>query len=142
MRLSLTAEYALRAMVVLATLAPGERRRATDLAREAGIPPHYLSKLLRRLAEAGLLDARKGHQGGYRFARPPGEVRYIEVLAAVDDVAESDHCAFGWRACDSRNPCPLHPAYSALKEALEAWAAATSFAGAGGTAGPPPRPAG
>ena len=54
MLLPQTAEYALRAMAWLATIPQDEPVRARDLSQATGIPPHYLSKVLRRLVLADL----------------------------------------------------------------------------------------
>jgi Rrf2 family iron-sulfur cluster assembly transcriptional regulator len=97
--------------------------RAKDLAAGSGIPLHYLSKILRRLVLAGLLESQKGQGGGFVLARAPGEIRFIDILAAVDAYPSEGRCAFGWGACDERNPCPLHDTWSQLNDAIQSWAA-------------------
>ena len=125
--ISQTAEYALRAMACLA--APGGgAMRALDLSRATQVPPHYLSKVLRRLVHAGLLDSQKGHGGGFTLARPASKIRFADVLAAVDEAPETGRCAFGYAQCDAKNPCPLHPAWSKLNEQMSSWAERTTLA--------------
>jgi Rrf2 family protein len=102
--------------------------RALDLSRATQVPAHYLSKVLRRLVEADLLISQKGHGGGFALARPAEQIRFADVLAAVDQAPGSGRCAFGWGSCDTRHPCPLHPAWSRLNEALTCWAANTTLA--------------
>ena len=74
--ISQTAEYALRAMSHLAR-PDAAAMRAIDLARATQVPVHYLSKVLRRLVDAGLLHSQKGHGGGFVLARraDPGLAR-------------------------------------------------------------------
>jgi Rrf2 family protein len=135
--LSQTAEYAIRAMAHLARVADSEPAvRARDLSRATLVPVHYLSKVMRRLVAAGLLVAQKGHGGGFSLARPAATIRFSDVLAAVDEAPNGDRCAFGWGSCDARTPCPLHPAWSRLNEALIGWAAETTLA----HVSPPVRP--
>lgn len=126
--LSQTAEYALRATAWMAVNAPAEPVRARDLSRGTGIPEPYLAKILRRLVLGGVLESRKGQGGGFAFARPPGQIRFLDVLAAVDVTPDRDHCAFGWGACDAAQPCPLHPAWSRMAEDFSRWASSTTFA--------------
>ncbi len=125
--ISQTAEYALRAMAYLARpdAAP---MRAVDLSQATQVPVHYLSKVLRRLALAGLLRSQKGHGGGFELTRPPTQIRFSDVLAAVDEAPSVGRCAFGWETCDARHPCPLHPAWSKLNEQMTAWAEQTTLA--------------
>jgi alkaline phosphatase D len=62
--LSQTAEYALRAMAWLALRSPHEPVLARELSQGTQIPAQYLSKILRRLVLAGMLESRKGRGGG------------------------------------------------------------------------------
>ena len=109
-------------MAYIARLKPGERIRARDLAETVDIPPAFLAKILRRLTEVGILDAKKGHHGGFLLAKPPGEVRFIDIMRAVDFEPATDHCLFGLENCDSENPCPLHNEWGVLKGQIERWA--------------------
>ncbi len=127
MLLNQTAEYALRAMAVLATRWPQGRITSSQLASEANIPSHYVSKVMRRLVLADLVDAQRGHHGGFRLAREPHSISFIQVLNAVDFQTRETHCAFGLGACDPDHPCVLHPAYSALNNCFLAWAEQTTL---------------
>lgn len=128
MRLSQTAEYALRTMAQLAIDESGAPVRAKDLAESTEIPVHYLSKLLRRLVVAGLLKSERGHGGGFALAKPPGRIRIVDILAAVDAVSSEPRCVFGWSECSDDNPCPLHPVWSQLRESFDAWASRRTLA--------------
>lgn len=128
MYLSRAAEYALRTTACLTRLATDKRVRAKDLAPLAGVPQPYLSKILRRLTAAGLLTSQKGHHGGFSLARAPGEIRFLDVLRAVDFEPTTDHCVFGWDNCDQDNPCPLHPEWAELKESIGRWARSRTLA--------------
>lgn len=128
MKLTQTAEYALRTMAQLAIEGGGEPVRAKDLAEATEIPVHYLSKLLRKLVVAGLLTSEKGHGGGFVLAKPAAHIRLMDVLEAVDASSVSSHCAFGWSKCSNEHPCPLHPIWIQLTEAFEAWACRRTLA--------------
>ncbi len=128
MYLSRPAEYALRAMSYMARSKPDGRIRTRDLAKAVDVPPSFLSKIMRKLTESGLLDAQKGHHGGFVLARPPADIRFIDILQAVDFEPKADHCLFGLGDCDPSNPCPLHPEWGALKAQIEHWARSHSLA--------------
>ena len=128
MFISKTAEYAIRAMAAIATLPEGKRVRASDLGRATGIPNPYLSKILRRLVLADLLDSQKGQGGGFSLARPAGEILFIEILNAVDALPTDGRCAFGWGSCDELMPCPLHSAWSRVSRHIVDWANHTNLA--------------
>lgn len=122
MYLSRPAEYGLRAMTYMARLQPETRIKTSSLAKAVDVPAAYLSKIMRRLTKAGILDAKKGHHGGFLLAKPPGEIRFIDILRAVDFEPAAEHCLFGLGNCDSQNPCPLHHEWSVLKGQIEQWA--------------------
>ena len=126
--LSQTAEYALRAMAWIALRSPREPVLARDLSEGTQIPAQYLSKILRRLVLAGLLESRKGRGGGFTLARPPKEIRFRDVLVAIDAYPQEGRCAFGWGACNASRPCPLHDSWSTMSERFRAWASKSSFA--------------
>ena len=114
-------------MAWIATSRNGRPVRAKDLAAAADIPTPYLSKILRRLVLGGLLVSRKGPGGGFVLSRAPDQIRFIEILRAVDAAPTADQCAFGWGACDSSRPCPLHRAWSGISASVHAWAATTTL---------------
>lgn len=124
MNLPQTAEYALRALSVIAT--SEGLVSAETIAREANVPQPYLHKVLRRLVAAGLLEARKGPGGGFMLAKPARKIRLIDVLVATDTDLP-DACAFGWGKCDAKHPCPLHGTWSELKESITSWASHTTL---------------
>lgn len=128
MRLTQTAEYALRAMAYLANLPEGQAIRARDLAVPTAVPPHYLSKLMRHLVVAGLIHSQKGHGGGFVLARPKEQITLEAVLAAANVSLVQDECAFGWNHCNSGQPCPLHTAWAQLRGACIQWARHTTLA--------------
>jgi Rrf2 family protein len=122
MYLSRPAEYALRAMTYIAQQEPTQRVLTRDLAEAINVPAPFLSKIMRRLTADGILNAKKGHHGGFLLAKPPEDVRFIDIMRAVDFEPTSDHCLFGLENCDSQNPCPLHSEWSVLKGQIEQWA--------------------
>lgn len=122
-----TAEYALRAMAWIALRSPRQPVLARDLSHETSIPAEYLAKILRRLVLAGVLESRKGRGGGFTLSRPPGRIRFRDVLEAVDAFPRDDRCAFGWGACNPSRPCPLHDHWANMAGAFRRWATDSTF---------------
>ena len=85
MRLSARVDYALRAMAELAAQA-GEGRLITAdrLAGAQEIPPKFLESILLQLRRGGVVVAQRGPEGGYRLARPPGEISLAEIIRVID----------------------------------------------------------
>ncbi|MFM7237878.1 MAG: Rrf2 family transcriptional regulator [Cyanobium sp.] len=77
-----TATQALKALLELAQ-DPARWRSVSDLAVSQALPAPYLEQLLLRLRRAGVLEARRGRQGGYRLACAPASLPLGRVLGAV-----------------------------------------------------------
>jgi Rrf2 family protein len=84
MRMSAKAEYAVRAMVELATLDNGVRVTTDDLANAQGIPPQFLVDILSTLRNDRLVRSHRGRDGGYELARPGTEISIADVLRCID----------------------------------------------------------
>ena len=126
--ISRSTEYALRIMALFALQDSKAPLRAKDIAEEINIPLAYLSKILRRMVNAGLLIASKGHGGGFIIAKSPQQIRFIHILEAVEDNESMSTCVFGWSVCRDRTPCILHQRWKQIKTSFNAWARETTLA--------------
>lgn len=96
------AEYALHSLLTLATRP--EPVSVSDLATYQKIPERFLGKIFTRLKKARLVEGIEGIAGGFALARPAGEIRVMEVLAAVDPDRTLFACA------EIRSNCALFDA--------------------------------
>ena len=84
MRMSAKAEYAVRAMVQLATVDDGVLVKTDDLAKVQGIPAQFLVDILSDLRTARMVRSHRGREGGYELARPAAEISIADVLRCID----------------------------------------------------------
>jgi Rrf2 family protein len=84
MRMSAKAEYAVRAMVQLATVEPGALVKTDDLAKAQGIPPQFLVDILSDLRTDRLVRSHRGRDGGYELGRPATQISIADVLRCID----------------------------------------------------------
>ncbi len=120
--------YALRVMATFAIQPEGTKLRSQDLIDFTSVPPAYLSKVLRKLVESGLLNSQKGHHGGFSLAKASADIPLGDVLRAVDTKLEESTCVFGWGACGTDNPCPMHPLWAQLSDSVLQWSETTTLA--------------
>jgi Rrf2 family protein len=84
MRISAKADYAVRAAVELAA-ADGEKPvKAERIAVAQEIPLNFLENILGELRHAGLVRSHRGADGGFRLAKPAGEVTIADIIRAVE----------------------------------------------------------
>lgn len=85
MKISSKGDYGLRALVDLARHHDaGAPVQVKDIARRQMIPEEYLGQLMVGLRRAGLVHSVRGAAGGYRLARPPGEITVAQVIETVE----------------------------------------------------------
>jgi Rrf2 family protein len=86
MKLSKKGEYALRALIDLGIAAEVGRSlvQVTELAGREKLPVKFLEQIMMLLKEAGLIESRRGKFGGYRLARPAGEIIIGQVVRLID----------------------------------------------------------
>ncbi len=122
LRISKLTDYA---TVILARLAcdDGPRHTATGLARESGLAPPTVSKLLKQLHHAGLVESTRGLHGGYRLARPAREISAAAILDALEGPLALTECAIDNGQCGIRSSCVVSGSWQrinlAIRQSLE-----------------------
>jgi Rrf2 family protein len=84
MRISAKADYAVRAAVELAVAAPDSPVKGEHVAAAQAIPIKFLENILVDLRQAGIVQSRRGPDGGYWLARPAAQVTVADVIRASD----------------------------------------------------------
>jgi Rrf2 family protein len=92
MRLQTATRIAIYAVIELAT-DPAKQLSAAEIAERFGISVNHLSKVLRTLGRAGLVEALRGVGGGYRFRGNPRRVTLLDVITLFEDVGPGAEAA-------------------------------------------------
>lgn len=83
LKLTKKADYGLIALKHLTGIRPA-CASAKEIADRYGVPVPVLSKVLQKLARAGLLASEHGTNGGYRLGRDPRTISALEVIRTID----------------------------------------------------------
>lgn len=102
MRLSTKSRYGLRAMFDIAYNCGTEPTQIQDISRRQHISQRYLEQIFQSLKKAGILQSKRGPQGGYMLAREPGEITLQEIIAATEGDILLVECAASGR---KKMPC-------------------------------------
>jgi Rrf2 family protein len=103
---SQTAEYALRAVVCLASN-PDQSMTTQDIAKITKVPSGYLSKVLQSLARGNIVKSQRGLHGGFVLTEEPGEISVLQVVQTVDPIKHIEKCPLNLES-HSHQLCPLH----------------------------------
>jgi Rrf2 family protein len=83
-RVSAKADYAVRAAIELAAAHDSGPMKGDQIAEAQDIPVRFLENILGDLRHHGLIESRRGAEGGYWLARPPDEITIGEVMRAAE----------------------------------------------------------
>ena len=84
MQISAKADYAMRALLVLAASPEGASVKGRDIAAEQDMPAKFVENTLGDLKRSGLVLSQRGSAGGYRLGRPSHLITVADVVRAVD----------------------------------------------------------
>ena len=115
---SRSAEYAIRAFVFLAEVPPGKFAMVKQIAEESDIPSHFLAKILQQLARQGFLRSSKGPTGGFALRFPPTEITLLQLVEAIDGLADYQRCIGGMTECNDQMRCGMHDSWKALRSRI------------------------
>ena len=108
------------ATVILATLAADRSRQlnAGTLAERTHIASPTVSKLLKQLHRAGLVNSTRGTHGGYQLARDPEQISAAAILDALEGPLALTQCSAGSGHCDIEHTCSTGRAWQKLNLAI------------------------
>ena len=125
---SRTSEYAIRAFVNLSQVPEGKYAMVKQIAQQEGIPTHFLAKILQQLARKGLLRSSKGPTGGFSLRRQSQEISLMDIVSALDGLADYEKCASGLAECNDEMHCGMHDSWKALRSRIIDYLEHTSIA--------------
>lgn len=93
---------------------------ASGLAERTGLQQATVAKLLRLLAQGGLLTSQRGAHGGYMLARPPQDITVSAIVTAVEGPIAITACADGHSGepCSLEILCPMSHGWNRINSAI------------------------
>jgi Rrf2 family protein len=128
MQITRQADYAVRAVLYLATLDNGTRAPTIKIAEEQEIPPSFLAKIVSQLSVAGVVQTSRGARGGVSLARPSDNISLLEVIEAIDGPIKLNECVPDPSICPFGEDCPVHEIWCETQKELVGKLASTDFA--------------
>jgi Rrf2 family protein len=116
---SRSAQYAIRALALMANESWDACVSIQEIARSARVPLPFLAKIMQTLAKCGIVVSQKGPGGGVALARPPQAVTLEEIVIAIDGDGIMRGCVLGLARCSDRNPCPVHEVWKDVGVTLQ-----------------------
>lgn len=111
--LSQRTRYTIRALLHLADRYGRGPVQLGEIAEAQNIPPKFLTVMLSQMSRTGLVGTRRGREGGYWLAKPPGEISYGEIVRLTSGSlglvpCASRHSYEQCKNCITEEKCRLH----------------------------------
>ena len=120
MKLSTKGRYGLRALIDLALYGEKEAVSIQSISARQMISDSYLEQLVRKLKKAGLVTSVRGAQGGYRLAKPAGEISVGDVLRALEGSIEAVSCGVENNAnCLGKDLCVARYVWEKVNKSIQ-----------------------
>jgi Rrf2 family protein len=122
--LSSKAKYALRALLRLVENASsGSWLQTGEVAEQEQVPRKFLEAIFVQLRDQGIIESRRGAQGGYRLVRNPASVSVADVIRILDGPLALTPCASRTRYrqcadCVDVRKCRLQPLMQEARDAV------------------------
>ncbi|NKB47522.1 MAG: SUF system Fe-S cluster assembly regulator [Legionellales bacterium] len=127
LRISKLADYGTVVMVYLARRAQ-HWLTASDIAEQTHVPQPTVSKLLKQLHQAQLVDSKRGSEGGYRLAYPADKISVADIIQAIDGETAVTQCSDSHEHCVLQPVCQIKGNWRLINHAITAALASVTLA--------------
>jgi Rrf2 family protein len=114
-------DYALRAMINLASHYGNEPVSTKTIAAEEEISYQLACKLMQRLQKAKLVTSCMGAKGGFRLNREPSKISLLEVIDAIQGPISLNRCLLGTNACQKQKNCSVKSKLAGLQDSINGY---------------------
>ncbi|OHB63862.1 MAG: hypothetical protein A2Y77_09245 [Planctomycetes bacterium RBG_13_62_9] len=121
MNLSQKCQYAVRAVLELAKSYGQGPVAISEIATNQAIPQRFLENILNELRPTGLVQSRRGIQGGYLLAKDPSTITVGEIIRLVEGPLDPVKCVGNQNieCCPLKEKCSLIHLWNRAKAAVE-----------------------
>ena len=115
MILSRTSQYAIQALIFVATQPRGVPILIRTIAEHLSVPPPYLAKIMQSLGRGKLIHSFRGRQGGVCLREGGEQTDLMQILTLIEGAALTEDCVLGLKACGEATACPMHAQWMPIK---------------------------
>jgi Rrf2 family protein len=102
------ADYAVRALIHLATLGTGAVVSQQDIAAAIQVTPRFTGKVLQQLVAAGFVTSSRGKRGGFSLTVQGRGASMLDVIVAMDGPIAVNACVSEGTPCARTPSCTAH----------------------------------
>ncbi len=126
LRVSRLTDYATVVMTCIAAH-PDDVLSTAQIADEARLELPTVSKLLKSLGHAGLVESFRGVNGGYRLARPAAEITLAQIVEALEGPIGMTECSLAEGQCERESQCGVRANWQHVNSVVDSALRAVSL---------------
>ncbi|MBF0286707.1 MAG: Rrf2 family transcriptional regulator [SAR324 cluster bacterium] len=92
---------------------------AQEIAFQYHLPQPMVANILKLLASSGIIESKRGQQGGYILVKSPGTVSIAEIIRVTDHTLNLVECVHADDSCKVNQWCPTKDTLIALNHRVE-----------------------
>ncbi|TFH08322.1 MAG: Rrf2 family transcriptional regulator [Nitrosomonadales bacterium] len=118
MIISRTSQYAIQALIYIATQPHGAVMLNRTIAEKLGVSPTYLAKVLQNLCKSNLLCSFRGKQGGFCLQERAEKINLLQIVLVIEGSGLKDECVLGFKVCSDKTPCLMHTQWAPIRKEI------------------------
>jgi FeS assembly SUF system regulator len=123
-RLSKVTDYGIRILAHLARDEAGDApdgafHTAREVSEQLALPLPMVSKVMKSLARAGVLESHRGSKGGFSLTRRPRDLTVASMIAALEGPVALTECQLAASHCEHEGSCSVQQPWSVINHAVQ-----------------------
>lgn len=118
MLIPMKVDYGVRMLVYLALRPEGTYSSTSEISTARHVPEPYLLHICSELQKAGMIESRRGPQGGHRLARPADQISVTDVVRSLDYSLAPLTCVDDAEECQLSGSCAQRDMWGGVEQLL------------------------
>ena len=108
-------DYAIRFLIYLGQY-PDRNISCHEISKMMAVPRDFLLKIAKILENTGIIEIKRGKNGGYRLKKAPSQVSLLDIIESIKGKIILHACIEDSQICNRSNFCPVHRFWKELNE--------------------------
>ena len=118
MLIPMKVDYGVRMLVYLASRPESSFASTAEISSARHIPEPYLLHICSELQKAGVIESRRGPQGGHRLAKPADQISVTDVVNSLDYSLAPLNCVDDAEECQLSGSCTQRDMWGDVEKLL------------------------
>ena len=119
LRITKQTDYGIMLLASMAALPMDHVVSAREVAEWSSLSVPMVSKVMKSLARAGVLESHRGSKGGFSLSRPPSDLSVADMIAALEGPVAMTECQAGTFLCQHEGTCGVQAPWNVINRSVQ-----------------------